>query len=423
METEKQNIIRLEFGDVREKKIKTPNDFASHMIEHIAWRLGTKIELSWDNENWQELGKKLGEEIKKFKPVKRQASALGMIDDGSAEVVIDLDNNGFEITSSKAVDLEWFLAQRCEQFVSAGASLTDLLTGLAKGLEGKIEVKVANLEDQHHTWEGIYRAIGIALGKIFTPVELARSVNERLMVDDEMEENCSQGDISVLKSSVNSAEVRRGTAETGVTVGIDFNDKKDNQWSINVSESIRGAVTGIEALFKLLTNEVSMRLSVNFEAKVLSSSHVVFEDIGLVLGRALKEILVKRMMKYGINGAGSNLQTLSDTQTKSVVVGISVEGRKFWRFIPFDGSQEKLKRQFLVGQTVMGNMRSEYLDDFIDGLSGGLGASVMVHLRDYSDPDKAWKEIFVGLGQAMKEVFAVNPYRQGVPAGVKATLA
>ncbi len=106
-----------------------------------------------------------------------------------------------------------------------------------------------------------------------------------------------------------------------------------------------------------------------------------------------------------------------------MAVGISVEGRKFWRFIPFDGSQENLKRKFLLGQTVMGNMRSEDLDDFIDGLSGGLGASIMIHLRDYGDPDKAWQEIFVGLGQAIKEAFAVNPYRQGVPAGVKATLA
>jgi imidazoleglycerol phosphate dehydratase HisB len=292
METENQNqnIIQLEFGDVREKKIKTPNDFVSHMIEHISWRLGTKIELSWNNENWQELGKKLGEEIRRFKPVKRQAAALGMIDDGTAEVVVDLDDNRFEITSSQAVDLEWFLAQRCEQFDSAGKPLTDLLTGLAEGLKGRIEVKVGNIQDQHHTWEGIYRAVGIALSKIFTPVELAQSANARLVIDNEMEENCSQGDISVLKRSANYAEVRRGTAETGVTVGVDFNDEKVNQWDINVAESIRGAVTKIEDLFGLFTKEAGIKLIVNFESKVLSSSHVVFEDIGLVLGRALKEI-------------------------------------------------------------------------------------------------------------------------------------
>lgn len=423
MAKEKQNIIQLEFGDVREKKIKTPNDFASHMIEHIAWRLGTKIELSWDNENWEKLGKELGEKIRRFKPAKRQAAALGMIDDGSAEVTVDLDDSGFEMTSSQAVDLEWFLAQRCEQFAFAGKPLTDLLTGLAGGLDGRIEVIVGNLEDQHHTWEGIYRAVGIALSKIFTPIELAQSANARLVVDNEIEENFPPGDISVLRRSVNSAVVRRGTAETGVTVGIDFNGKKDNQWSINVAESIRGAVTRIEDLFKLLTDEADMKLSVNFEAKVLSSSHVVFEDIGLVLGRALKEILVKRMMKYGINGAGSNLQTPSDARTKPVAVGVSVEGRKFWRFIPFDGNQENLKRQFLLGQIIMDNMRSEDLDDFMDGLSGGLGASLMIHLHDYSDPNRAWQEIFIGLGRAIKEVLAVNPYRQGVPAGVKATLA
>ena len=36
--------ISLDFGPVTEKRIATPNDFVSHMVEHIAWRLGCSIQ-------------------------------------------------------------------------------------------------------------------------------------------------------------------------------------------------------------------------------------------------------------------------------------------------------------------------------------------------------------------------------------------
>ena len=67
-------------------------------------------------------------------------------------------------------------------------------------------------------------------------------------------------------------------------------------------------------------------------------------------------------------------------------------------------------------------MRSEDLDDFIDGLSGGLSGSIMINLIDYKNVESTWVEIFGELGVALKEVFKLNPYRKDVPPGVKATL-
>ncbi|MEK7097721.1 MAG: hypothetical protein AAB906_02645 [Patescibacteria group bacterium] len=75
------NSVTLQFGDVREKSISTNNDFISHMIEHIAWRLGTKIRVEWDNDDYFALGQCLGNEIRKFKIKQKFGVALGMIDD------------------------------------------------------------------------------------------------------------------------------------------------------------------------------------------------------------------------------------------------------------------------------------------------------------------------------------------------------
>ena len=60
------------------------------------------------------------------------------------------------------------------------------------------------------------------------------------------------------------------------------------------------------------------------------------EDTGMVVGKALREILVKRMMDLGINGAGSSIRKPLDFTAQKISVGVSVEGRKFWRFVPLN---------------------------------------------------------------------------------------
>ncbi|MEK7097720.1 MAG: hypothetical protein AAB906_02640 [Patescibacteria group bacterium] len=276
--------------------------------------------------------------------------------------------------------------------------LVVLLEGLSKGLKAGIEVTICNFEDSHHTWEGVYRGVGIALSKIFTPENKLTTI-----------------------SSFDYALVSRGTAETGVSVGIDFTQKRLNKFSIKVNKSIN--VKNINKLLEVFAKMGGFTMQVNFNATVLSSSHVVMEDIGLVTGRALLEILKLRMEKFGVNGAGSSLQTINDLEKQAIRVGVSVEGRKFWRFVPFYMSYQELKEKFLIGQNIYGNLRSEDLDDFIDGLSGGLSASIMVHMKECTNAEKNWIEIFKGLGIALREVFTFNLYRKGVPPGVKATLS
>jgi hypothetical protein len=103
--------FKLAFGDVQSKRIKTPNDFISHMVEHIAWRLGCSIDLQWPNEDWRSLGSTLGAQIRSFTPRCQSAAALGMIDDGSAEVLINLGkNSGLDISAGANIDLKLIAA-------------------------------------------------------------------------------------------------------------------------------------------------------------------------------------------------------------------------------------------------------------------------------------------------------------------------
>ncbi|MCP4344621.1 MAG: HAD-IA family hydrolase [Desulfobacterales bacterium] len=403
-------------GKVTNKNIFTPNEFVSHMVEHIAWRTCCEIDLHWNNNDWFLLGKNIGAQVKTFDVRQNSGAALGMIDDGSAEVFIELsDKPGMEIGSTKLVDLDWFLSLRCEQICS-GEPLTELIKGMADGLGAKINITVCSLEDPHHTWEGIFRSIGIVLNKMFIP-EPAQSEFEHC----EIEKNVSQGDISVIARSLNYAEVSRKTAESSVSVIVDFSKQEPARCCFNVSSTIN--VSGLEKLIKLFAEQGGFTVQVDYNATVLSSSHVVLEDTALVLGRALKEILVLRMEHCGANGAGSSIDSADDLKNQPIRVGISVEGRKFWKFVPFEDSFDDLRKKFIIGQKVCDDLFSEDLDDFTDGLSGGLNCSTVVHIKEMVSPDQGWQMIFKNLGKALKEVFAVNPYRKGVPPGVKATLA
>lgn len=416
------NFIKLKFGNVKNKKIITPNDFVSHMIEHIAWRTKTEIDLQWNNEEWRTLGEKYGEEFLSIvKETKEDESAtLGFIDDGVAKVKIKKSEN-FSLTlkSTKNVDLDFFINGRCEQ-IKSHEPLTSFLQGLTKSLSIEIEIVVCNHRDSHHTWEGVFRGIGICMEKIFSPKE--KEIDLRSL--EVIEKNCTNGDIAVLQKSILKAEVIRGTAESGVKVFVDLSgDYKKSVFKVDVNDSIKTAVQNLDKLLIILAESLNSQINIDFTATALSSSHVVWEDIGLVLGRSLFEILNLRFEQFGANGQGSSIQTVEDFEKQNGAVGVSIEGRKLWQFIPSDGNFKKLNKNFLQFKNIFGSIRSEDLDDFFDGISGGMMASIMINIDQIKNHNELWQEVFRNLGIALKEAFKINSSRKGVPPGVKATLS
>ncbi len=413
-----ENICELIFGDVRVKEIITLNEFVSHMVEHVAWRLGTTIKLSWNNNNFLAAGKFFGEALRRIPAKDTSAACLGMIDDGSAEVLIHLcsPTSGLRIGAQGDVALDWFLPLRCEQLPN-GVALQELLSGLAQGLQAQIDVTICSAEDPHHTWEGVFRAVGICLSRIYSPV---RAVLAPPPLD--IKENIRLlGELSVRSVGIDFCEVTRRTAESEVSLSVDFSRRQPSAIHLQVGPSI--CHEGFGDLLLALADHAGFSLRLSFTASVLASSHVLFEDAALVMGRALLELLVIRMTLQGTDGAGSNIHTAADLQDLAVGVAVSVEGRKFWSFVPFGESYSELRRRILVGQNVLGTLRSEDLDDFVDGLAGGLAASIMIHVRRPVSPDETWRGVFCGLGTAIAEAFLPNPFRRGVPPGVKGTLS
>ncbi len=413
--------VTLKPGAVRDKTILTPNDFVSHMIEHIAWRLGTGIDLTWPDTRWHELGAAVGSAIARFEPTARQAAALGMIDDGSAEVMVDLDGEtGAHLSAIDTVDSTLFLESRCEQ-IDSGAPLIALLDGLAEGLQARIDMRICAFEDPHHTWEGAYRALGIALSRLYPlPADHTPSaVTERATEKPAFEQG--DGVIRTVSASRDHAELVRLTAESETRLKVRFGNERTSRVALDVNPSID--VADLPRILDLICARAGFSIDLTFKATKLSSSHVVLEDTGIILGKALLAVLMERMEWEGVNGAGSSIQDGADFTNAAPQVGISVEGRKFLKITPFTDDYMAVRRDLLFGHTVFGALRSEDLDDFLDGLCVGMTCSLMVHLRELKTPEADWTAVLEQLGAALNECFAPNPARKGLPPGVKATLA
>ncbi len=409
-------------GDITEKFIVTPNEFVSHMIEHLAWRLGCSVTVRWNNTDWCSLGRAIGTVLGQRERIKNTAAVMGMIDDGSAEVRMTTTadvRNTVSLQGTSQVDIEWFLSSRCEQ-LSSGRPLVDLLEGMATAFPMHLDILVCNFEDPHHTWEGIFRSVGIALNSLFITSLPTKPTVPLVGVVCEGTDRAEDHPWTMVRESSLLVECVRKTAESEVRVVLDFSQSGPPECYFEVADSI--CVEGLTDLMTELTHSAGCRLGLWFKATRINSSHVVMEDVGMVIGRALKTMVVHRMLHSGIHGAGSSVTTQDDLDHAPIAVGLSIEGRKFWTFVPFKTNYVDFRRQFLIGHTVGRGLFSEDLDDFIDGFAGGVSGSVVIHVRNTISPQEGWPLIFRALGKAIQEAIAPNPARKGLPPGVKATL-
>jgi HAD superfamily hydrolase (TIGR01509 family) len=424
--------ISIEIGSdsVLKKSISTPNEFVSHMIEHVAWRLGVSINVSWNNDDWGALGKMLGLRLSQFTTFSGDTAVLGMIDDGSCEMAVSITGNGqvsWESVNEFAVDD--FLCLRCEQ-LNSGAPLKQMLDGLAESLGANIIARICSLEDPHHTWEGVFRAFGISLGRLRTgspTYEIAPLPHECRASSDyegstKPTSRQGSGSLTISTATTSACCVERVTAESAISVSVFVTGSPEVSASFKTSDTID--VSSFPEMLRLFGEAAGISIDAKFAATRISSSHVVLEDTGLVLGTAIYKVLEARMNAIGVNGAGSSLFTKSDFSSAPVAAAVSFEGRKFLKLLPFDISQIEFRRKFQLGVNTWGGLRSEDLDDFLDALAAGMRASIIIHFRSCRSlrPHTLWSDAIYALGVAVREAFAWNPLRKGLPPGVKATL-
>jgi imidazoleglycerol-phosphate dehydratase len=211
----------------------------------------------------------------------------------------------------------------------------------------------------------------------------------------------SLGGVRVELEGPGRVAVRRETRESLAEVRVDDGARRDC--------TVETGLNFFDHMIETIAWNACLNVDVHFSHKRYRLTHVITEDVGLTLGRALARLLEERT-PGGINGAGSGIMAIDEAIAMAL---ISFEGRAnaYYDLATPGGRHERVE-----------DMLSADLVAFFDGLAQGARATI--HLRSLQgiDPHHVWESLFRAFGVALRNALVRNEWRAGLTAGIKGTL-
>jgi len=201
--------------------------------------------------------------------------------------------------------------------------------------------------------------------------------------------------------STDKVSLTRATLESQIDVVVE--DKPRRDYKIQ---------TGIKFFNHMLTG-IASRACLNFDISYRTTvaetlDHVIVEDTGLTLGRAIREMLDARKEK-GVNQRGSYTVAFDEA-----LVSVT---------LAFDGRAYTFMRNEVPG------IKLEYVEDilvtnlkqFFEGFAQGAGCVVQIQFFAGDDSHHTWEATFKAFGEALRESLLPCSYRAGTTIGLKGT--
>ena len=174
--------------------------------------------------------------------------------------------------------------------------------------------------------------------------------------------------------------------------------------------SIRTSIAFFDHMIETLAWRACLNIDASYENTQFRLTHVIAEDLGIVLGKAFR-FLIEENMEQGINASGSAIAGIDEALA---IAAVSFEGRCN-TFIDLTSSPGAQKER-------CEDMPSADLAEFFRGFSQGAGATVSLKLLSGDDPHHSWEAAFRAFGEALRTCLGKNTWRAGTTPGVKGTL-
>ena len=193
-----------------------------------------------------------------------------------------------------------------------------------------------------------------------------------------------------------TARLQRKTNETDIQLSLNL----DGNGQVHVSTGIGF----LDHMLDLLGRHANIDLSVEAKGDLHIDFHHTTEDIGIVLGQALKEALGD---KAGIQRYGSFYLPMDEALSR-VVIDLS-------------------NRPFLVWKTdfpspKIGEMDTELFREFFQAFASAAGATLHVETLYGVNSHHIAESCFKGLGRALREAIALDPTIEGRVPSTKGAL-
>ena len=184
------------------------------------------------------------------------------------------------------------------------------------------------------------------------------------------------------------AEIKRKTAETQISVKLNL----DGEGKCDISTG----VGFLDHMLTLLAKHSFMDLTVKAKGDLEVDSHHTVEDIGIVLGEALREALGD---KAGIHRYGNCFIPMDETLAQAC---LDFSGRPFLVF----GAE--------IPKIQLGNYDTEMTEEFFRAVAVHCGLTLHIRVLYGSNVHHIIEAIFKAFARAVAEAAAVDPRVKGV---------
>ena len=192
-------------------------------------------------------------------------------------------------------------------------------------------------------------------------------------------------------------KVMRKTTESEMTVILDFSPIKPDY-----AEKIKTPLSFLNHMIEHIVWRSGVNIALDCKLSHFALTHVICEDLGIALGKAVGEY-IKRV--DGAYGFGDAIGIIDEAKAECA---ISFESRAY---IDFD------THGIDIPASVEG-MYSEDLVTFLEGIAQGAMCTLHIDLLKGVNGHHIWEAIFRSVGSALNRAVYVSPDRCGKTSGV-----
>lgn len=180
----------------------------------------------------------------------------------------------------------------------------------------------------------------------------------------------------MVRMKARTASIHRQTAETDIRIRLNL----DGHGRYKVSTGIRF----LDHMLELFARHGGFDLEVEARGDLDVDQHHTVEDLGIVLGQALREALGA---KKGINRAGYFLMPMDETLA---IAAVDLSGRPY------------LVLHAPIRAKCVGDLQTELLEDFFQGFSTSAAANLHLKVSYGRSSHHAVEALFKALARALR---------------------
>lgn len=184
------------------------------------------------------------------------------------------------------------------------------------------------------------------------------------------------------------ATIERNTFETKIKLSLDL----DKQEPVD----IQTGVGFFDHMLTLFARHSRIALTVKVDGDLHVDSHHTVEDVGIVLGQAIREAVGD---KVGINRYGTSFVPMDETLG---MASLDLSGRSY---LVFDAHFDNPK---------LGDFDTELVEEFFQALAFNVQMNLHLKILHGKNSHHKAESLFKATGRALREAITITPDIQGV---------